>query len=78
MRDKLVGTALLAFGLVNAVPSLAAVNPVAVTVDYIDDDLTGSGMEQRENGVKQAQRRHAVRPAPALGRLSRGAVAHRR
>ncbi len=61
MRNKLVGTALVVFGLVNAVPSLAAVNPVAVPVDYVDDDLTGSGMELRENGVKQAQRRHAVR-----------------
>jgi DNA-binding transcriptional ArsR family regulator len=61
MLDKLAGTALVVLGLVNAVPSLAAVNPVAVTVDYIDDDLTGSGMELRENNVKQAQRRHATR-----------------
>ncbi len=60
MRDKLVGIALVVLGLVNAVPSLAAVNPVAAIADYIDDDLTGSGMELRENGVKQAQRRHAV------------------
>ena len=61
MLDKLAGTALVVLGLVNAVPSLAAVNPVAVTVDYIDDDLTGSGMELRENNVQQAQRRHATR-----------------
>lgn len=61
MLDKLAGIVLVAFGLVNAVPSSAAVHPVAVTVDYIDDDLTGSGMELREVGVKQAQRRHALR-----------------
>jgi hypothetical protein len=61
MRDKLIGTALVFLGLVNAVPSSAAVNPVAVTIDYIDDDLTGSGMELREKAVKQAQRRQPVR-----------------
>jgi DNA-binding transcriptional ArsR family regulator len=61
MLDKLVGTALVVVGFINAVPSQAAVNPVAVTADYIDDDLAGSGMELRENGVKQAQRRHATR-----------------
>jgi hypothetical protein len=61
MLDNLAGTALIVFGLVNAVPSPAAVNPVAAPVDYIDDDLTGSGMELRDIGVKQAQRRQAVR-----------------
>jgi hypothetical protein len=61
MLDKLAGAALVAFGLVNAVPSPAAIHPVAVTVDCIDDDLAGSGMELRGEGVKQAHRRHALR-----------------
>lgn len=61
MFDKLAGAALVALGLVNAVPSPAAVHPVGIAVDYIDDDLAGSGMELRDNGTKQAQRRHALR-----------------
>ncbi|HKW55207.1 MAG TPA: hypothetical protein VJO12_16060 [Stellaceae bacterium] len=62
MLDKLAGVAIVALGLVNAVPSTAAVHPAAaVTIDYIDDDLTGSGMELRGNGVKQPQRRNALR-----------------
>ena len=61
MLDKLAGIALVVFGLVNAVPSSAAVHPAGITVDYVDDDLTGSGMERRDNGIKQAQRRHALR-----------------
>jgi hypothetical protein len=46
---------------VNAVPSPAAVHPVGVTVDYVDDDLTGSGMELRGNRLKLPQRRNALR-----------------
>lgn len=61
MLDKLAGLAMVALGLVNAVPSTAAVHPAAVTVDYVDDDLTGSGMELRGNGLKQPQRRNALR-----------------
>lgn len=61
MLDKLTGLAIMALGLVNAVPSPAAVHPVAVTADYIDDDLTGSGMELRDNSVKRPQRRNALR-----------------
>jgi hypothetical protein len=61
MLDKLAGLALVVFGLVNAVPSAAAVHPVTITADYIDDDLTGSGREARDAGVKLAQRRNAVR-----------------
>jgi len=61
MLDKLAGLALVLFGLVNAVPSAAAVHPVTVTADYIDDDLTGSGRELRDSSVKVAQRRNAVR-----------------
>jgi hypothetical protein len=61
MLDKLAGLALVALGLVNAVPSPAAVHPVAVTVDYVDDDLTGSGMELRGDRLKLPQRRNALR-----------------
>jgi len=61
MLDKLAGLAIVALGLVNAVPSPAAVHPVAVTVDYVDDDLTGSGMELRGNSLKLPQRRNALR-----------------
>jgi hypothetical protein len=61
MLDKLAGLAVVALGLVNAVPSTAAVHPVAVTVDYVDDDLTGSGMELRGDGLKKPQRRNALR-----------------
>jgi len=60
MLDKLAGLAIVALGLVNAVPSPAAVHPVAVT-DYIDDDLTGSGMELRDRSLKLPQRRNALR-----------------
>jgi hypothetical protein len=61
MLDKLAGLAVVALGLVNAVPSPAAVHPVAVTVDYVDDDLTGSGMELRGDRLKLPQRRNALR-----------------
>src|SRR6185312_10436463 len=61
MLDKLAGLAIVALGLVNAVPSPAAVHPVAVTADYIDDDLTGSGMELRDRSLKLPQRRNALR-----------------
>lgn len=61
MLDKVAGLAIVALGLVNAVPSPAAVHPVAVTVDYVDDDLTGSGMELRDNSLKRPQRRNALR-----------------
>ena len=61
MLDKLAGLAIVALGLVNAVPSPAAVHPVAVTSDYVDDDLAGSGMELRGDRLKQPQRRNALR-----------------
>lgn len=61
MLDKLAGLAIVALSLVSAVPSLAAVHPVAVSVDYVDDDLTGSGMELRSNRFKLPQRRNALR-----------------
>jgi DNA-binding transcriptional ArsR family regulator len=61
MLEKLVGAAVVAFGLVNAVPSPAAVHPIGITADFIDDDLAGSGMELRDHGVKLGQRRHALR-----------------
>jgi hypothetical protein len=61
MLDKLAGLAVFALGLVNAVPSPAAVHPVAVTSDYVDDDLAGSGMELRADRLKQPQRRNALR-----------------
>jgi len=61
MLDKLAGLAIVTLGLVNAVPSPAAVHPVGVTVDYVDDDMTGSGMELRGNSLKLPQRRNALR-----------------
>ncbi|HEX7966891.1 MAG TPA: hypothetical protein VF502_01635 [Stellaceae bacterium] len=61
MRDTVAGLALALLGMVNAVPSAAAVHPVAVAHDYIDDDLTGSGRETKEHGAKLPQRRHALR-----------------
>jgi hypothetical protein len=61
MLDKLASLAVVALGLVNAVPSPAAVHPAVITVDYVDDDLTGSGMELRGSGLKQPQRRNALR-----------------
>ena len=61
MLDKLAGLAIVTLGLVNAVPSLAAIHPVAATIDYVDDDLAGSGMELRGDRLKQPQRRNALR-----------------
>lgn len=61
MRDTVAGLALALLGMVNAVPSAAAVHPIAVALDYIDDDLTGSGREAREDVAKLPQRRQALR-----------------
>ncbi len=61
MRDKLIGLAVAMLGIINAVPSPAAVHPMAVALDCIDDDLTGSGREAEDNAAKLPQRRHALR-----------------
>jgi hypothetical protein len=61
MRSKVIGAILMVSGIVNAVPSPAAIAPIRTTVDCSDDDLAGSGLEANRQALQRPNKRATLR-----------------
>jgi hypothetical protein len=61
MRSKVVGAFLVISGIVNATPSPAALSPIHVSLDCVDDDIAGSGMEADRQPLQRPSKRATLR-----------------
>ena len=61
MRSKALGAFLVVTGIVNATPSPAAISPIHVAVDCIDDDIAGSGLEADRQPLQRPNKRATLR-----------------